>query len=166
MYGTFWLVESLKPSPTSRWISSHGGVLIIWISSFSSALTRVAGSCSGRKMTRSSLALAAPVIGVALQHRLDALIALDEAERPGADRVQRDAVVAVFLHRGRADHQRLAVALQTLAQPLVVRRRQGYPHRHRVDDVDALDPFCVGDDEGFRLLVEVRASSRPRTARS
>ena len=56
MNGTFLLTESLKPSSCSRWISSHGGVFIIWISPFSSAATRVAGSCNGRMMMRSSFA--------------------------------------------------------------------------------------------------------------
>ena len=101
------------------------------------------------------LRLGAPIVVVPFDHGLHALVAFHELERPRADGMKRDALVAILLDGGRTDHEGLPVALQSLTQPLVVRRGERNLDGHGIDDIDALDPFGIGDHEGFRLLVEV-----------
>ncbi len=102
------------------------------------------------------LGLAAPVVVVARNDGLHALLALDELEGAGADRIEGDAVIAELLHGGRAQHQRLAVALQPGPQPLIIRLGQRDLDGHGSQDFDVLDPFRVGADESLRLREEGR----------
>ena len=60
-------------------------------------LDELAGARLPRNGDAIELGLAAPIVVVALEHGLHALLALDELERPGADRIERDALVAVLL---------------------------------------------------------------------
>ena len=96
------------------------------------------------------------IVLVALEHDHHVDLTLDELERPGADRVERDILIAVNLPRGRADHLRLPAGGLADLQPLVVRLGEHDLEGVLVDRAAGLDPASVEVQVGIGDRVVLR----------
>ena len=111
-------------------------------------------------------AVLVPIVGEAVEHDAFLHDALDEAERPGADRLG-DELVAGLLHGLRADHH--AGAVGELRDQRRERRLEQQPDRQRVGHLDLVDLRQLGlAERALHGHVPVERELRPprrRTAR-
>ena len=89
-------------------------------------------------------AVLVPIVGEPVEHDLFLRDALDEAERPGADRLG-DELVAGFPHGLRADHH--AGAVGQLRDQRRERRLEQQADRERIGDLDLVDLRQLGPTE-------------------